>query len=107
MCQIWRTGSTLIQIGDQAQLGPTTLSKPKENPFTRQLQLSPFERFVDNNHPFLLLLEVMRGTAGLEVLSSELFYFGKLKPYATTAFDHPSRAMSRLWKVRWRLNILS
>lgn len=96
MVQIWRPESMFIQIGDQRQLGPIILLKPKENPFTRQLQVSPYQRFVEINHPFFVLLEVMRSTAGLEVISSVLFYFGKLRPYATAALDHPTREMSRL-----------
>ena len=103
MVQVWRTGSTLILIGDQTQLGPTTLSKPKENPFTRQLQVSPYERLVDNNHPFFLLLEVMRSTAGLEIICSDLFYSRHLKPYASAALQHDTRAMSRLWKEKMAL----
>lgn len=37
----------LMIIGDHAQLGPTNLSKPKENPFA-MLSFSPYSRLVEN-----------------------------------------------------------
>ena len=61
------------------------LSKPVENPFVKQLALSPYVRFVENNWiennwAFAMLIEVIRSTPRAEEDSSESFHFGKLKP---------------------------
>lgn len=73
------------------------MTKPKDNPFVRQLQEPPYVRFVGNGHPFWILREVMRATAGLEDLCSFLFYDKQLKLWSSTALTDKSRAMSRLW----------
>ena len=100
--QSWRGASNFLFIGDQAQLGVTTLSKPKENPFSPQLKHPPYVRYVENNWPYAMLLEVMRMTTGLEALCSDIFYDGQLKPGPGTAIDHPSRQMSRVWRAQIR-----
>lgn len=68
-----------------------------ENPFVRQLQTSPYLRFIENGHPFVMLAEVMRSTNGLEEMGSELFYDNQLKPGIGTELSHESRVMSRVW----------
>lgn len=100
LVQLWRDGCPLISIGDQVQLGVVCLSKPKTNPFVDQIKYPPFVRFIDNDWPYSMLLEVMRMTVGLEALCSDLFYGGELKPGASTAIDHPSRQMSRTWHTK-------
>ena len=101
--QIWRDSDLAIWIGDQAQLGRPTMSKAEQNPFVAQLRVSPFVRFIDNGFPYFMLKEVMRMTSGLEVICSELFYNGRLKPGKSTELAHPSRAMTRLWQEKLRL----
>ena len=107
LVQIWRDYATILLIGDEAQLGPTWNTEPKENPFVLQYRLTPYVRFVENNWPHAMLREVMRMTAGLEVVCSELFYFGQLKPGTSTGLDHPTRAISRLWQEKMHLRYLS
>ena len=92
---VTRTSPITIWMGDQKQLGTTIISKPRENPFSEQLRLSPFVRFIENGWPFHLLREVMRMGNGLEEMSSQIFYDGKLIPGAGTAFDHPTRETGR------------
>lgn len=102
LAQIWRDLTDLIMIiGDQAQLGPTLLSKLSENPFVKQLAMSPFARFVENGHPYYMLKEVMRATAGLEAICSDVFYEGQLKPgHGTSLQDRP---MSVSWQKQIHL----
>ena len=58
--------------------------------------MSPFARFIENGHPYYMLREVMRSTAGLETLCSDIFYEGRLKPgHRTSIGDRP---MSALWQ---------
>ncbi len=90
-----RRSSITLWMGDQKQLGTTIVSKPRENPFSEQLRLSPFVRFIENGHPFHLLREVMRMGNGLEDMSSQIFYDGKLIPGEGTAFDDPKRETGR------------
>lgn len=96
----WRNFEVMLLVGDQAQLGPDVLSKPDENPFHAQLLLSPFVRFISNGWPYSMLTEVMRMTAGLEIICSELFYEGQLEPGKHTSLDDASRAMSRIWQEK-------
>lgn len=67
-------------IDDNSQLDFTALTRSKENPFVRQLMTFPYDRYLENGHPYAMLTEVMRIIAGLEVVSSVLFYFGQLRP---------------------------
>lgn len=53
-----------------------------------QLRYSPYVRFIENNWPYFILREVMRSTAGLEVLFSEFFYRGQLTPAEGTALNN-------------------
>ena len=76
------------------------MSKANENPFVDQLRYSPYVRFIENNWPYFLLSEVMRSTAGLEVLCSKLFYRGQLKPGEGTTID--TRPMTRVWQEKTR-----
>lgn len=76
---VWRLKTILFMLGDQKQLGPISLTKPKDNPFVKQLQEPPYVCFIGNGHPFWMLREVMRATAGLEELCSFLFYSSQLK----------------------------
>ena len=100
--QIWSDDTELaMMIGDHAQLGPTVLSKPSQNPFARQLASPPYSRFVENGHPYHMLKEVMRATAGLEVITSDVFYEGRLKPGINTSFEH--RPISVKWQNEIRL----
>ena len=66
--QIWRESELAIWIGDQLQLGDIVMSKPKENPFVDQLQMSPFVLFVENGFSYSMLREVMRMIIDLEVI---------------------------------------
>lgn len=106
LAQIWRDSIDLMMIiGDHAQLGPTLLSKLHENPFVRQLAGSPFTRFVENGHPYYILKEVMQATAGLEVICSDIFYEGQLRPgYNTSLQDRP---MSVSWQKQIHLRCTS
>lgn len=98
LVQVWRNESILITLGDQTQPGPTRLSKPKDNPMVEQSQMSFFERQIEIGYPYCLFREVMRSTAGLEVLHSTLFYEGKLQPGQSTSLDDGTRKMSAVWK---------
>ena len=98
LVQIWRNRETLLLIGDQTQPGPRALTKPKENPFVEQYQLSLYIRFLENNWSYFMLEEVLRMTAGLEVISSELFYGGQLKPGPATSLFNATRCISRIWQ---------
>lgn len=102
--QIWRDSKVAMWIGDLRQLRPITMTKPEENPFVDQLRTSPCVRFVENGWPFSMLREVMRMTAGLELICSELFYSGQLKAGVGTALNHETRAMSRLWQEKTRFS---
>ena len=64
LVQIWSESTDLIMmISDHTQLGPTPLSKQKENPNARSLE---------NGYPYHTLQEVMRVTAGLEVICNDM-----------------------------------
>ena len=102
LVQVWRDDAHVLCIGDQLQLGVVALSKQDTNPFVHQLTYPPYVRFIDNNWPYAMLLEVMRMTVGLEALCSEIFYEGELKAGESTAIDHPSRQMSRTWHTKIR-----
>ena len=102
MIQIWRESADLVlMIGDQAQLGPTTLSKGQENPFVKQLAFSPFQRFLDNGYPYMMLREVMRSTAGLETMCSDVFYSSQLKPGIRTSLE--DRPLSSVWQKQMQV----
>ena len=104
MVQVWRDDAKVISIGDHLQLGVVSLSKPSTNPFISQLTITTYVRFIENGWPYAMLLEVMRMTIGLEVLFSDLFYKGGLKPGKSKAIDQSSRKMSKIWhsKIRKR-----
>ncbi len=92
---VTRRSPITIWMGDQQQLGTTIISKPIQNPFCEQLRFSPFVRFIENGHSFHLLREVMRMGSGLDYISSEIFYNGKLIPGETTDLNHPTRETGR------------
>ena len=97
---IWGDSDLMVIVGDQRQLGKRIMSKPTENPFNDQLRYGLFVRFVENNWPYFMLRVVMRSTAGLEVVCSELFYQGLLKPGEGTALV--ARPTTRLWQKETR-----
>ena len=100
--QLWDESDLIILVGDQEQLSRPSMSKTTENPFADQLRFSPYVRFIENGWPSFMLKEVMRSTAGLEAVSSELFYRGELKPGFSTTLDDETRAMTRLWQAKTR-----
>ena len=100
MIQAWRDSELVIEIGDHTQLGPTTLSKPNENPFVDQIGYSPFHRFIENGYPYLMLKEVMRSTKGLEAMCSDLWYQGMLEPGQNTSLA--DRPLSTAWHQAMR-----
>ena len=94
----WRGSFNVISIGDQARLGSVVQTDKKSNLFVEQMMQPLFIRFISNGWPVRILIEVIRMTAGLEILTSEEFYNGQLKPGEGTALSHKSRQMSRDWQ---------
>ena len=76
------------------------MTKPIENPFFRQLQQSPYVRFIENGHSFVMLTQVMRSTKGLEEMISKLFYENQLNPGIGTELENENRIMSRVWQEK-------
>ena len=97
MVQVRRDDANVVSIGDHLQLGVVSLSKSNTNPYVSQLTLPPYVHPTENGWPYAMLLEVMRMTVGPEVLCSDLFYKGGLKPGKSTAIDQSSRQMSKIW----------
>ncbi len=100
--QVWGESDLIILVGDQQSLRRSVMSTAKDNPFADQGRYSPLMRFIENGWPYFMLREVVRSTAGLEALCSELFYRGQLKLGFATALSDETRAMTRIWQEKTR-----
>ena len=72
-----RGNEVLTLIGDTKQLHSTLMNSPDQNPFAIVLSCGSFQRFADLGLCVSILQRVMRMTAGLEELYSEILYNGK------------------------------
>ena len=83
----------MLLIGDLQQLGPLSIASASESEWRPWRQRSTFERFSTfiRHHE---VNDMMRMSNGLEMLCSDLYYQGALKPGPGTSLNHEFRQVS-------------
>jgi regulator of nonsense transcripts 1 len=74
----WCNPKATLLIGDHQQLRPLVFSRPRENPFAHQLQISLFTRLKLNGFMDIMFTEQHRMVGGLCRMVSSVFYESKL-----------------------------